>query len=252
MTYAQLSRWWPPALAVLVVAFLTYSLPPYFVGSTRVPATFPLYYPLLVGHVLLGGVAMAAVVVQLWPRLRARRPTLHRHAGRIYVATTIPAALSALVIGAATPFGPALAVSNVLLAALWLWFTAAGFCAGRQGRVADHRRHMLRSATLALSIITNRIWGPVLFRVGDPLYHNLFDGNGQHYLWFVAGLGGWLGWTVPLALVQWWLYRRAFTTSSSIRQLTETRPGRLRTRIGQRRRGRYDNGIQRQNRTGHP
>ena len=41
--------------------------------------------------------------------------------------TAIPAAVCAMVIGAATPFGPILAVGNVLLASLWLWFTINGY-----------------------------------------------------------------------------------------------------------------------------
>ena len=93
-----------------------------------------------------------------------------------------------MVIGAATPFGPFLAVGNVVLAALWLWFTSTGTC--RRGRrFADHRRHMVRSATLALSIITNRIWTPILFIALQPLQDSVFGGDEEHYLWFVAGPG---------------------------------------------------------------
>ena len=60
MTYATRPRakWLTPALAVIVAAFLLYSLPPYFTGGTRVPATFALHYPLLVAHVMFGSVAM--------------------------------------------------------------------------------------------------------------------------------------------------------------------------------------------------
>jgi hypothetical protein len=49
----------------------------------------------------------------------------------------------------------------------------------------------------------------------------MFDDNEKHYLWFVAGLGAWLGWTVPFLTVLWWL-RRKPVTSSSILQLTDT------------------------------
>ena len=106
---------------------------------------------------------MVSAVAQIWPRLRTRHPVLHRRTGRVYVAAAIPAAACAMVIGAATPFGPFLAVSNVLLAAVWLWFTINGFMAARQRRFAEHRRHMVRSATVALSTISNRIWTPMLF-----------------------------------------------------------------------------------------
>ena len=150
------------------------------------PATFGLHYPLLVGHVMFASVAMVAAVAQIWPGLRVRRPRLHRRVGRVYVAAAIPAAACAMVIGAATPFGPVLAVSNVLLASLWLWFTINGYLAARQRRFADHRRHMVRSATLALSIITNRIWTPILFITLQPLQDSVFGGNEEHFMWFVG------------------------------------------------------------------
>ena len=88
MTYAmsRRARWLAPALAVIVAAFLLYSLPPYFTGGTRVPATFALHYPLLVAHVMFGGVAMVSAVAQIWPRLHTRHPVLHRRTGRVYVA----------------------------------------------------------------------------------------------------------------------------------------------------------------------
>jgi len=115
MTYAPSSarRWPAPALAVIVAVFLAYSLPPYFTGATRVPPTFALHYPLLVAHVGLASAAMVTAVAQVWPRLRIRHPVLHRRMGRIYVTSAISAAVCAMVIGAATPFGPFLAVSNV-------------------------------------------------------------------------------------------------------------------------------------------
>jgi uncharacterized membrane protein len=208
---------------VVVVGFLAFSLPPYFTGGTRVPATFALHYPLLVSHVMFASVAMLAAVAQIWPRLRIRHPVLHRRVGRVYVYTAIPAAVCAMVIGAATPFGPFLAVSNVFLASLWLWFTVNGYLAGRQRRFADHRRHMVRSATLALSIITNRIWTPILFIALHPLQDNVFDGNEEHFLWCAAGLGAWLGWTVPLLVVEWSVNRKPVTAPSSISQLSDTR-----------------------------
>jgi uncharacterized membrane protein len=215
MTYAKsAARRRTLALALVVVAFLAFSLPPYFTGGTRVPPTFALHYPLLVGHVMFASVAMAAAVLQIWPGLRTRRPALHRRVGRTYVVAAIAAAACAMVIGAATPFGPFLAVSNVLLASLWLWFTINGYLAARRRRLAEHRRHMVTSATLALSIITNRIWTPILFVTLQPLRDSVFNGNAEHYLWFVAGLGAWLGWTVPFLTVRWWLRRKPVAPSS--------------------------------------
>ncbi|WP_350310132.1 hypothetical protein [Mycobacterium gallinarum] len=74
MTYASLLRGnrLAAGLAVIVSAFLLFSLPPYFTGGTRVPSTFGLHYPLLVAHVMFGSVAMITAVAQIWPRLRSR------------------------------------------------------------------------------------------------------------------------------------------------------------------------------------
>lgn len=213
------------ALALVVAAFLLFSVPPYVTGGTRVPATFGLHYPLLVAHVMFGSVAMVTAVAQIWPRLRSRHPRLHRRVGRVYVSAAIPAAAFAVVIGVATPFGPFLAASNVVLGAVWLWFTVNGLRAARQRRFADHRRHMIRSATVALSTITNRIWTPVLFISLQPLQDSVFDANPEHYLWFVAGLGAWLGWTIPLAGVHWWLARERRVPPPSISQSELTSPG---------------------------
>ncbi|WP_006245123.1 DUF2306 domain-containing protein [Mycolicibacterium tusciae] len=227
MTYAirPRARWLTPFLTVIVAAFLMFSLPPYLTGGSRVPATFAWHYPLLVAHVMLGSVAMVTAVAQIWPRLRSRHPALHRRTGRVYVAAAIPAAVFAMVIGAATPFGPLLAVSNVVLGAVWLWFTINGFAAARQRRFADHRRHMVRSATVALSTIANRIWTPVLFITLQPLQNSVFGGNEEHYLWLVAGLGAWLGWTIPLGGVQWWLTRTRGAPPSPISQSELISPG---------------------------
>jgi uncharacterized membrane protein len=216
---------WSAALAVVVAAFLAFSLPPYLTvdpARSRVPATFGLHYPLLVAHVALATVAMAAALVQIWPGVRARWPRLHRGIGRVYVAAAISAAATGMVIGAVTPFGPILAVGSVALAALWLWFTVNGFLAARARRFADHRRHMLRSVTLAFSIITNRIWNPILYITLQPLRDSVFGGNEEHFIWLVAGLSGWLGWKIPLLAMQWWLTRGRDVARSSVSQPPDT------------------------------
>src|SRR5258708_28335993 len=99
MAYAPVAvpaKWLAPALAVVVAAFLVISLPPYFTGDparSRVPATFFLHYPLLVGHVMFASVAIVTAVAQSWPGLRRRHLALHRRVGRGYVFTSIPASL---------------------------------------------------------------------------------------------------------------------------------------------------------------
>jgi hypothetical protein len=171
------------ALVLIVAAFLAFSLPRYFTGDpaqSRVPATFALHYQLLVGHVMCASLAIVGAVAQVWPGLRRRHPAVHRRVGRVYVYSAIPAAASAMIIGAATPFGPILAV------------------------------------------ITNRVWTPVLFVVLQPLQDSFFDGDARRFLWVVAGVGAWLGWTIPTALVALWLRRHQVMAQSSISRVPAT------------------------------
>ncbi len=74
-------------------------------------------------------------------------------------------------------------------------FTINGYLAARQRRFAQHRRHVVLGATLALSIVTNRIWTPVLVITFQPLQDSVFGGGEEHFVWFVAGVGarGWAG-----------------------------------------------------------
>jgi uncharacterized membrane protein len=206
-----LARIGPAVLAVIALAFMAFALPPYLsLDPTRSrippPAGVPAYYPLLVAHVVFASIAMASACVQLSPWIRQVRPSWHRLSGRIYVfGGVLPAGLSGLVIGSLTPFGPIIRASNVLLALLWLTCTLAGFRMARQGRYADHRRWMVRSITLTLSIITNRIWAVIFTVTLGPQLHTTFGGNEMLMVHAIAGLSGWLGWVVPLLVVEWFV-----------------------------------------------
>lgn len=199
-------------MALLAAVFLVLSVPRYLTGDpaqSRVPASFAGHYPVLVAHVVFASLAMVTAVIQIWPWVRRRYPTVHRFAGRVYVVgAVLPAGATGLIIGAATPFGPILAVSNVIAALLWLGFTAAGFCAARKRDFAAHRRWMTRSVVLTFSIISNRVWAVVLSVALSPLRDTLFGGDERLFTWVLTGLTGWLGWTIPLAAAEYWLRHR--------------------------------------------
>jgi hypothetical protein len=198
-------------LLVLVVAFVAFSLPPYLTldpAQSRVPiaGTASGYYPMLVGHVIFGSVAILACCLQVWPWLRTRYPDVHRRIGLAYVfAGVLPAGVLGLVLGAQTPFGPVLRASNVLLALVWLFVTIAGYRAGRQYRTTEHRRWMTRSVVLTLSIISNRVWAVVWVITLSPQLATTFGGNEALMVQSIAGLSGWLGWVLPLVVTEWWL-----------------------------------------------
>lgn len=197
---------WVGPLAFVVVAFVAFSLPPYLTGDrlqSRVASDWGPHYPLLVVHVVCASIAIITCVVQIWPWFRGRFPLWHRRIGRVYVlAGVLPSGLAGLVIGYMTPFGPVAMVSNVLLALMWLAFTVLAWRAARERRFGDHRRWMIRSFVLTISIITNRIWGAIAFvlladRVPEAELPNT-----------IAGIATWTGWTIPLLASQWWLERK--------------------------------------------
>ncbi|WDZ84651.1 DUF2306 domain-containing protein [Micromonospora cathayae] len=210
-------RWWRRPwvvpLAALVVLFVGFSVPPYLTldpARSRIepPDGAVLYHPLLVAHVLFASVAILTCWLQVWPWFRRRYPAVHRRAGRLYVfAGVLPAGLAGLYLGAVTPFGPVARASNLVMATLWLACTVTGWRRARQRRYAEHRRWMVRSFVLTLSIITNRIWGVALFLLLSPQLETTFHGDEKLLTWTIAGAGTWLGWTLPLLAAQWWLDR---------------------------------------------
>ncbi|MEC3975258.1 DUF2306 domain-containing protein [Amycolatopsis sp. H20-H5] len=201
-------------LGVVAVAFLCYSLPPYLAldpAGSRVPAPqgFAAHYFVLVGHVLFGSVAMLTCCLQIWPWFRRRYPLAHRRIGRVYVfAGVVPSALLAITVGSVSPFGPVTVVSDVLLGVVWLGCTTAGWRAVRQRRFADHRRWMIRSFALTMSIIVNRIVGPLAAAILAPRLATTFDGSEVALGQSIAGLSAWTSWVLVLLVAQWWLDRK--------------------------------------------
>jgi uncharacterized membrane protein YozB (DUF420 family) len=215
-------------LSLLALVFLAFSVPPYATMNPRLarvpsPETFPLHYPLLVGHVLFATVAMLTCCLQVWPWFRNRHRVAHRRIGRVYVlAGVLPAGACGLVIGATSPYGPATGASGVLLAVLWLTCTLTGFRMARQRRFADHRRWMIRSFALTFSIISNRIWG-VIFAIALGVGPDQFsDPAGAQT---ISAAAAWLGWTIPLIIAEWWLVERGRSRTTTRQTITDRPDG---------------------------
>ncbi|MEV4807991.1 DUF2306 domain-containing protein [Nonomuraea sp. NPDC049421] len=210
-------RWWRrpwvAPLMVVAAAFVAFSLPPYLSldpAQSRVPAPdfFPPHFAVLSLHVVFGSIAMITCCLQIWPWFRARHPRAHRRIGRVYVfAGCLPSGLLGLTVGVATPWGPVTMVSNVLLALLWLGCTLAGWRMARQRRFVDHRRWMVRSFALTMSIVTNRIYGVLFGILLFPQLDTTFNGDETQLMQTIAALSAWLGWVLPLLVAEWWLER---------------------------------------------
>jgi uncharacterized membrane protein len=192
-------RPWIVPLALVVLAFLVYQLSPFReLDEQTAPIPphdgFPLYFPILLGHMFFGTITMITVVLQLWPRLRIEHPRVHRISGRVYVVSAVIAGCAGLVI---VPFAPVVGQIGVSLATItWIAVTVAGFVRARQGHFDRHRRLMLYS----FAIVMNNVWGVILGRIGFSMI-DVIDVN------YIAEGVRWLGWIGNLMLVQWWIYR---------------------------------------------
>ena len=78
---------------------------------------------------------------------------------------------------------------------------------GRQHRYFEHRRWIIRSFALTMSVISNRIWSVIMIIILIPQLNTSFGGNQTMMIQTVAGLSGWLGWVIPLLIAEWWLER---------------------------------------------
>ena len=87
---------------------------------------------------------------------------------------------------------------------------------------------MTLSATLALSIITNRVWSLMLYLSLQPLRDSVFGDDEERFVWLVAGLGGWFGWAIPLFIVWCWMRRRRVWRHRQLLSRSAPRPCNLR------------------------
>ncbi|MBE1489757.1 DUF2306 domain-containing protein [Plantactinospora soyae] len=113
---------------------------------------FPLYYPVLIVHMIGGTIAMLAVVPQVWPWLRTHHPKVHRTFGRIYLVGTLVAVATGLVVVWWAPKPGKTGALCLLL--VWGATSAIGYHAARRRNFAKHRQFMLYSFAIAM----NNIW----------------------------------------------------------------------------------------------
>ena len=157
-------------------------------------------------HVGLAPLALMLMPFQLLPRLRARRPAMHRWIGRSYAVLVLLSGLGGLAMAVATEAGPVAATGFALLAVLWLGTTATGVWEARVGDIAAHRQWMIRSAALIFAGVTLRLELPLLITSGleFPTAYTIV---------------AWLCW-VPNLLVAEWIVRGRSLRVSALRLRT--------------------------------
>ncbi|MFE2724833.1 DUF2306 domain-containing protein [Kitasatospora sp. NPDC059327] len=113
--------------------------------------------PLLL-HIGGGVLALLLGPWQFLPRLRTRRPAVHRFVGRAYLVSAVVAGIGGLSLAPRALVAPIAPIGFALLAALLLGASAAAYATARRREFARHRIWATRSYALILAAVTLRLW----------------------------------------------------------------------------------------------
>jgi uncharacterized membrane protein len=112
-------------------------------------------------HIFSGGIALLAGFSQFLPKLRYRRPGLHRGLGKCYVLAVLFSGLAGLYIAMFAYGGLVSALGFGTLALAWLYSTIRAYSAIRGKNILTHRQWMTRSYALCFAAVTLRIYLPL-------------------------------------------------------------------------------------------
>lgn len=190
------SGWWTMTVLAAMISLYAFAffLVPAF-GAGEIKARF-LAAPLAgYSHVLGGAVALLIGPFQFSARLRARRLSVHRWAGRVYLLAVLASGLAGLYLATVALGGPSARVGFGMLAVLWLFSGAMAYVSIRSGRRSQHRRWMMRNYALT--------YAAVMLRILIPSY--AAAGYGFELSYPVIA---WACWVPNLIFVEWVLIGR--------------------------------------------
>jgi uncharacterized membrane protein len=159
------------SLGIALVSYRYLAPNPPFMGPDIAQNLFR--KPWLLLHATLAATALLVGPFQFLTRLRAKRPGVHRRLGKIYVGA-----------------GPIAQWGFGTLSVLWFIVTANALRLAMAGRIAEHRRWMIRSFAMTFAAVTLRLYLPV-----PPLLLHMSFIEGYRAI-------SWLCWTLNLAAVE--------------------------------------------------
>lgn len=165
-------------------------------------ATFEPHPLLVMIHIIPGLLFLLLGATQFMPRLRQRRPRLHRWAGRVAVGSGLVVGTTALVMSPQMAIGGANEMAaTMFFGVIFLFCLVKGFLSIRARRVVQHREWMIRAFAIALAIATIRPIMGIFFatsRLTHLTPHEFF------------GIAFWLGFSIHLVAAEAWInYTRA-------------------------------------------
>ncbi|PKW25916.1 DUF2306 domain-containing protein [Phycicoccus duodecadis] len=157
------------------------------------------------GHMVPGVVYLLGAPLQLSQRFRTRHYGVHRRLGRALLACALLSGTLAVVLGFVFAWGGSAETLATLVFGSWfVGCLVLAFRAVRTGRVADHRRWMVRAFAVSIGIATIRIWVGIFTGVQIGL---LGMGDATFPLRATFGIAFWLGLSMHVLAGEWWLRR---------------------------------------------
>jgi uncharacterized membrane protein len=200
----------------VVSALLRYALPHdlHVVVATPLYGSFaPEHFSVLEAHPGVealhrvgGALYMILGVMQFMPKLRARRPALHRWSGRIFLTLSVTAALSGAFMSLAFPFERGEGPPSVIFAAVMVLSAVQAYLHIRRGDVVGHREWVTRCFAVGLGIGTIRLIAVVVLNLTHLVTRQIITPS------------FWAGWVVTLLGAEVWIraQRRAAAPSSTL------------------------------------
>ena len=124
-------------------------------------------------HMLIAPIPLLIGPFQFIPSLRARYPKVHRHLGRIYVATCVIAGIGALAVAPHASGGPVAGWGFGILAVLWIATALGGWWAAMRRRFDLHRLLMRSSYAMTFGAVTLRLQIPIGLMLGYHSYSEM-------------------------------------------------------------------------------
>jgi uncharacterized membrane protein len=147
-------------------------------------------------HVYASIWALLAGFTQFSKKILRKRPVLHRSLGYVYVLNILLVTGPAgLLMGFYANGGTTSRIGFVLLASLWIYFTAMALYLARKGKYKQHRHFMMRSYALTLSAIMLRVWK---FAITNTMEIPPMD---------VYRIVAWVGFVPNLLIVEWIIWK---------------------------------------------
>lgn len=144
-------------------------------------------------HRLGGALYLVLGALQWSARLRARRPEIHRWCGRVFLALSVVAAGSGILMVVRFPYEAGERAPAVIFGVLLLIFALKGLVHIRRGEVRAHREWMARSFAIGLGIATIRLMALTVLNATSLTARQIITPV------------FWLGWALTLLLAELWI-----------------------------------------------